>query len=126
MSATMAATCPRFSSYDLRLRSQPAHANPFLVDVRALVTGPDGRRAAVPGFYDGDGTWVVRICPNVEGTWRYVTESPDAPLHGRSGEIACVASDNPRVHGALLVDPAHPYHFLYEDGSRPFVLGYEA
>jgi hypothetical protein len=26
----------------------------------------------------------------------------------------------------LLVDPFHPYHFVYEDGARPFVLGYEA
>ena len=26
----------------------------------------------------------------------------------------------------LRVDPAHPYHFIYEDGTRYFLLGYEA
>ena len=35
-------------------------------------------------------------------------------------------NENPRVHGALEVDPFHPHHFRYEDGERPFVLGYEA
>ena len=119
-------SCRRFFPHHVVLRGADTPANPFLVEVHAEVTGPDGRRTAVPGFYDGEGQWKIRICPDTEGTWRYVTHSPDPILAGRRGEFACVASDNPRVHGALAVDPLHPHHFLYQDGARPFVLGYEA
>ncbi|MGH2352337.1 MAG: DUF5060 domain-containing protein [Chloroflexota bacterium] len=118
--------CRQYHPYDLALSSATRHDNPFLVDVRALLTGPNGETTAVPGFYDGDGVWKVRACPNTLGTWQYVTQSTDSALDGQRGQVECVPNDNPHVHGALLVDPAHPYHFLYEDGTRPFVLGYEA
>ncbi|MGH2354871.1 MAG: DUF5060 domain-containing protein [Chloroflexota bacterium] len=121
-----AGTGQRYHPYDLAFRSGSGHENPFLVDLRALLTGPDGRSTAVPGFYDGDGTWKVRVCPDAEGTWRYATQSSDPELDGQRGELVCLPNENPRVHGALQVDAAHPYHFVYQDGERPFVLGYEA
>ena len=31
------------------------------------------RAVRVPGFYDGDGTHVVRFSPDVEGEWAYST-----------------------------------------------------
>ena len=124
------AACPQHHPHDVILRSQTRQENPFVVDVRARVTAPSGWSTTVPGFYDGEsegrGTWIVRVCPNELGTWTYETESVDPALDGRSGAIECVPNDNRRVHGALRVDPAHPHHFLYEDGTRPFVLGYEA
>jgi hypothetical protein len=120
------AVVQQFHAVDIPLRSGTAHANPFLVDVRALLTAPDGGTTAVPGFYDGDRTWVVRVCLDQVGTWRYATQSADPELDGQRGELECVPSENPRVHGALTVDTAHPYHFVYQDGHRPFVLGYEA
>ncbi|MBI3971214.1 MAG: DUF5060 domain-containing protein [Chloroflexi bacterium] len=119
-------TCPQYHPHDVIVRSEASHANPFLVDLRARITGPHGWSTTVPGFYDGDGTWVVRFCPSAFGAWRYETESTDPALAGHDGEVQCIANANPRVHGALLVDPAHPHHFLYEDGTWPFVLGYEA
>ena len=127
----MADVVQQYHPHDLRLSagavaSGAGGADPFLVEVRAVLEGPDGRRTAVPGFYDGDGTWVVRVCPNERGTWRYTLESAVPALAGRRGELHCVASQNPRVHGALRVDPLHRHHFVYEDGERPFVLGYEA
>ena len=119
----------RFHPYDVRLhapRTAERVENPFLVELRALLEGPDGQRTAVPGFYDGDGVWVVRVCPSVVGTWQYEIESTEQELSGARGELPCVENTNPRVHGALRIDRAHPHHFQYEDGTRPFVLGYEA
>jgi hypothetical protein len=117
---------PRFHPHDLRLTSRTAHANPFLVDVRAVLEGPAGQSTAVPGFYDGEGTWVVRVCLDQEGTWRYTTQSADPQLDGQTGEIVCLPNVNSLVHGALGIDLSHPHHFIYQDGARPFVLGYEA
>jgi hypothetical protein len=116
----------QYHPYDLLLRSGTPHPNPFLVDLRAHLSGPDGAAFTVRGCYDGAGAWLLRLCPNLPGEWRYVTESPDPELDGQTGVLRCVPGPNPRVHGALGLDPEHPYHFRYEDGTRPFVLGYEA
>jgi hypothetical protein len=122
----MPSECRQFHPYDATFRSASTHDNPFLVELRARIDGPQGQSTTVPGFYDGDGTWKVRFCPDSPGTWRYRSESVDPALHEISGEVTCAPNVNPRVHGALRVDARHPQHFLYEDGARPFVLGYEA
>jgi hypothetical protein len=123
----------QYHPHEVALRSATPHENPFLVDLRARLVGPDGQRTVVHGFFDGlagapagEQTWRLRLCPNQTGTWRYVTESQDPQLSGQEGQLECVPNENPRVHGALEVDPFHPHHFRYEDGERPFVLGYEA
>jgi hypothetical protein len=133
MTATSRAdTCALYHPHDVTLRSGTRHDNPFYVDLRARLVAPSGETTVVRGFYDGmdgdgtAGTWKVRLCPNQLGTWRYVTQSDDPALDGQEGSLECVAGDNPNVHGALQVDPVFPHHFLYEDGTRPFVLGYEA
>jgi hypothetical protein len=61
--------------------------NPFL-DYRLQVTfaAPNGRKAVVPGFFDGDGqgrpsgtTWRVRFTPDREGTWTYTASFRQGP-----------------------------------------------
>ncbi|MET0745476.1 MAG: DUF5060 domain-containing protein, partial [Microvirga sp.] len=53
----------------------PSHGNPY-VDVAFGATFSLGNRdVAVLGFYDGDGVYKVRFCPDTEGEWRYVTTS---------------------------------------------------
>ena len=118
--------CQKFHPYEIAIRSATAHLNPFLVEVTALLHGPDGESTAIPGYYDGDGEWKIRFSPNAEGVWRFATQSVDPVLDGHHGEVRCVANGNPHVHGALGIDRSHPYHFTHEDGTRPFVLGYEA
>jgi hypothetical protein len=29
------------------------------------------------------------------------------------------------LHGGLIVDPLHPHHFIWQDGTRYFLMGYE-
>lgn len=126
MSVPDSPSCGRFHPHEIALRSTTKHDNPFFVDLRARITAPSGRVRVVHGFYDSADTWRVRFSPNEIGVWRYLTESSDPRLHGQSGEVECIPNANPSVHGALTVDPYQPHHFLYEDGARPFVLGYEA
>jgi hypothetical protein len=50
-----------------------------------------------------------------------------AALNGRTETaIAATANTSAAIHGNLLVDRLHPHHFVYEDGTRYFLLGYEA
>ena len=101
--------------------------NPFDVDLRGEFTGPGGVQLVVPGFYDGENTWIIRFSPTAVGHWSMRTSSPVAALNGQTEtNIECGANTNPAVHGGLLVDPENRHHFLYEDGTRYFLMGYEA
>ena len=121
----MRAAVSRWEPYDCAFRSSTRHANPFGVRFTARVRGPEGRAFTMPGFYDGGGVWRVRVSPTTEGRWTLRTRSDDPQLDGRRAELECVANTNQRVHGGLRVDPEHPHHFIFEDGTRYFLMGYE-
>jgi hypothetical protein len=107
--------------------SAPAAGNPFDVELSGEFTGPDGVRLRVPGFYDGAGVWKIRFAPTRQGEWSLRTASSLKALDGKiETGISCGPNRRAAVHGALRVDPAHPHHFVYEDGTRYFLLGYEA
>jgi hypothetical protein len=118
---------PRWQVCDLSFRSTVSHPNPFQVDFSAEVTGPNGIHFKQLGFFDGDGTWKIRLGPNTLGAWSVRTISSDPQLDGKTvGDIVCVEQPNPRVHGGLLVDPEHPHAFIREDGTHFFYSGFEA
>ena len=111
--AALALEVPRWQTQDLTFKSTSQHDNPFTVEFSAEVTGPGGTSFRQLGFYDGKGTWKIRLGPNAPGKWSIRTISSDPQLNGKSvADIICVAQTNPRVHGGLLVDPAHPHHFV--------------
>ena len=119
------ADLPRWQTHDFAFKSDTKHDNPFTVDFSADVTGPNGIHFVQAGFYDGDGTWKLRLGPNVPGKWTVKTHSSDTQLNLKTGELNCVEQQNPRVHGGLLVDPEHTHHFIREDGTRFFYSGFE-
>lgn len=99
--------------------------NPFEVTLSAVFTKPDGSRLETEGFYDGDDTWIVRVAPGMEGEWKYRTASSLKSLNGRKGTFICLPNTNHNVHGKLLVDPSNPHYFVMQDGTNPFLMGYE-
>ncbi|MBI4874992.1 MAG: DUF4038 domain-containing protein [Acidobacteria bacterium] len=116
----------QYHSHDFAFGAQ-AVGNPFDVTLEAEFTGPNGARLRVPGFYDGGGVWRIRFSPALEGQWFMRTISSLAALDGKAETaISCTPNRHAAIHGGLRVDPAHPYHFRYEDGTRYFLLGYEA
>lgn len=116
----------QYAVRDFEFRSGASHDFPFDVDFSAVFHGPDGRELVVPGFYDGDGIWKVRFSPTATGEWTFETRSTDADLDAIRGDpIQCTPNENPAVHGGLLVDRAHPHHFIWEDGTRYFLAGDE-
>jgi len=115
-----------YHSHDFAFQATAA-GNPFDIELAGEFTGPEGIRIRVPGFYDGDGRWIIRFSPTREGEWELRTASPLAALNGKiEAGIRCLPNRQAAIHGGLLVDPAHPYRFVYEDGTRYFLLGYEA
>jgi len=121
-----AITVEQFHPHDFALAGQ-ASGNPFDVEVRGEFTGPDGTRIVVPGFYAGGNTWKIRFSATMPGRWSMKTVSPVAALNGHvEANIDCAKNSNSAIHGGLRVDPVNRHHFVFEDGSRYFLMGYEA
>jgi len=116
---------PRWRPHIFPFRSFAKHENSFAVTFSGVVKGPDGRRFSTLGFFDGSGFWKLRVSANVVGEWSVRTRSDDPQLDGKTVEFLCVPNEDPKVHGGLLVDLDHPYHFVFEDGTRYFLMGYE-
>jgi hypothetical protein len=115
----------QWTPYDISFKSSAVPANPFSVSFSATVKGPDGNEFALPGFYDGDGTWKIRVAATAQGKWSLVSKSELKELDGKRAEFNCVKNPNTNVHGVLRVDKDHPHHFIFDDGSRFFMQGYE-
>ncbi len=110
----------RWGRFETSLKQAMAYANPF-ADVWLKCTFEcDGDALTVDGFYDGDGTWKVRLMPTKDGTWTYRTESNDPGLEGKSGRFRCVPASEDN-HGPIVI--RNTYHFAYADGTPYYPLG---
>jgi hypothetical protein len=115
-----------FEPVDFDLSAQVDTAfNPFILDLRARLDGPQGQQLEVPGFYKGDGTWCVRVSAPQAGEWRLTTLSALPELAGKEAVLQIELQDNPLVHGVVRVDSQNPLHFRHEDGTPFFLYGYE-
>ncbi|WP_417257895.1 DUF5060 domain-containing protein [Celeribacter sp.] len=97
----------------------PSDGNPFLDVTFDGVFSLGNRTVKVPGFYDGDGTYKLRFCPDTEGDWELTTTSNASALDGLTDSFVATA---PRdgVHGPVRV--RNTFHFAYADGTpyKPF------
>ena len=121
----IAPDAPRWQPRDFSFTAQAQPPNPFMSSLAATVKGPAGQIFRVPGFFDGAGTWKIRVAPTAEGQWSLVTESDVKELDGQTAAFTCVRNPNLKVHGVLRVDKEHPHHFIFDDGTRFFMQGYE-
>lgn len=93
--------------------------NPYLETEFWGVFSQDNRHIRVPGFYDGDGCFKVRFCPDRPGIWTLRTESATAALDGQTANFG-VTRPRDGVHGPVSV--RNRFHFGYADGTpfKPF------
>jgi len=112
------ATTHLWDPLEIRLQG-PAHGNPF-VDVEVdAVFERGGVEVRVGGFYDGEGSYVIRALADAEGTWRFRTRSSARSLDGITGQVEVIAARQ-GSHGPVQVDG---FHFRHADGTRHRPLG---
>lgn len=116
---------PRWEPHDFTFSNQQEAANPFLVAFSADLKGPNGARLSVPGFYDGNSVWKVRVSSPVEGEWLLVTHSDLAGLDNKRAAFTCVANRSTVIHGGVYIDSKSPHKFIFEDGQHFLPVGYE-
>ena len=119
-----AAIAYQWSVYELSLTASGSYANPYTdVSVTARFTGPNNIVKAVRGFWDGGKNFKVRFTPNISGTWTYsITSTPPDSGLARSGALT-VTLPPAGNHGFLRRDAANPYSFVWDDGTRYFMMG---
>jgi len=123
--AAFAVDVEQHKPHDFSFPAQAA-GNPFDTELIGEFRGPDNLVLRIPGYYDGDGRYRIRFSAPIPGVWKMRTQSSVAALNGKTESINAATNRNPRVHGLLEVDRDHPYHFRFADGSRFFLMGYEA
>jgi hypothetical protein len=57
----------RWHPHDFAFKSSKRYSNLFLVPFSATLTSPKGKTYTLGGFYDGRGTWKVRVRPDIKG-----------------------------------------------------------
>ena len=126
-------TVEKYRIFNAKLKG-PSTGNPFVdVSLSATFSGPT-ERITTDGFYDGDGTYVIRLMPTQEGEWTYITKSNIKELNGQTGSFL-VTKPGPDNHGRVLLkkDVFPPnnvgvvnemdFHFSYEDGTKYLPFG---
>jgi hypothetical protein len=117
--ADFAANCRKWQRYEIALQG-PSHGNPFTdVDLAANFTS-NGKTLTVPGFYDGDGTYRIRLLVPAEGEWSFATRSNATSLDAITGTFTA-ATASPNARGVVRV--ADTFHFAYEDGTPYLPVG---
>ena len=116
---------PRWQPHDFNFSSNSKPANPFQTQFWATISGPGGAQLKLPGFFDENGTWKIRGSVPQPGPWHITTHSDLSDLNNQQVDFVCVPKPDRDIHGGLRVDPNHPHHLLFEDGTHCFLMGYE-
>ncbi len=116
---------PRWQPHDFTFLSKAPTDNPFQTPFSAEVKSLEGKTFILPGFYDGDNTWKIRISPTFPGQWSLTTRSTNPNLNNKQASFNCIPNPSPAIHGPLRIDPDHPHQFIFEGGTHIFPLGYE-
>jgi hypothetical protein len=115
--------CKLYEVIDIELTFTKAK-DPFGLVLKGQFTGPNNEKLEIPGFYNGEGKYIIRFSPVASGTWKYITLSSEPKLSGKSGEVICKASEG-NYHGAMVIDPENPKRFRYQDGTPYFLSAFE-
>lgn len=115
----MTATVAVWDIFELQLAG-PSEGNPYLdVDLEATFTSGN-RRVRAPGFYDGEGRYLIRFMPDAEGEWHYSTASSAPALAGQTGAFTATSAA-PEAHGPVRVH--NGFHFAHVDGTPYLPFG---
>ena len=118
-------TVGKWEVHELTLKAHQTYENPYReVQVKATFEGPEGNNINTTGYWDGGNRYKVRFTPTQEGQWTYRVMSNQQEDRGLQKQgILEVTKATDRQHGFVRRDAEHPYHFVYDDGTRYYMWG---
>ena len=117
--------CSKWDVIDISFEAKMKNDNPFelLFGVRSI--SPNGIEKLIPGFYNGNNKYLLRLNPDSVGDWSFLTYSVSKELSGLSFKISVSETTDTIQHGPVSVSPAQPEKFEYADGKPYFLQAYE-
>ncbi|WP_120522626.1 DUF5605 domain-containing protein [Arthrobacter celericrescens] len=108
----------KWAPFEIELQG-PEHGNPFTdVELSAEFRSGSGAKLTVPGFYDGGGSYRIRLLVPEEGTWTFTTASNARSLNAITGTF-----DAGQAVSRGVVRVAEQFHFAYDDGTPYLPVG---
>lgn len=110
--------------------SAPSDGAPYDVELSAVFRH-ENREVFTDGFYMGNGEYAIRLMPDAEGEWTYITKSSCPALNALTGSFICVPARE-SVHGPVRVgtctsQSVHSHvastRLKYADGTPYFCVG---
>ena len=123
--AAQAVQTKQWEVVDIRFPAKTATQQPVDEVFHAKCTHKSGRTIDVPGYYDGDGIYVIRFTPPVAGEWAYKTQSTIQELNHLTGAIVAEKADQGR-RGGITIDPQSKTRFRYENGDSYYPIAFES
>ena len=118
-------TCCQWDVVDIAFTATKVPSEPFAVTFGAVFKGPDGQKLTVPGFYNGDRSFMIRFSPPSMGSWEFTTYASLPSLVNYQGRVTCIQQTHPNRHGPLAIHPDNPQRFAYVDGSPYYLMAFE-
>jgi hypothetical protein len=115
---------PKFALFELSLRDDYKYRNAFIdVSLEGEFIAPDGARTTTPGFYYGEGRWMVRFRPHAPGRWNYTWDlaANDGFRNQGQGSFQCTLPEDGK--GRIRSNPANPYRWVFDNGEPYFPIG---
>lgn len=110
---------------DIAFKTEKRLNNPFEISLWTVFIHENGTMMNIPGFYDGNNTWIVRFCPPLPGKWTFQTASSFPDLAGHKGVLNAGPNVKNDEHGPVIVSKTNPQKFVYADGTPYFLLAFE-
>ncbi len=103
-----------FGVHEIALAGNGEDPNPFGTDCNVTFIPPTKAPVTVRAFYDGGGTWRVRLYVFEVGRWRWAARSDDPKLDGQAGAFVAVDS---RLRGKMRPHPHNPHQWMTDNGQ---------
>jgi len=110
---------------EIRLETDQLPDSPTDVSFGAVFSCESGESIDVPGFFNGGTEFVIRFTPPTAGVWEYKTHSEWAELNDKQGALNVSAATANRK-GGIVIDPAAPTQFRYENGESYYPIAFES
>ncbi len=111
---------------ELKFSTNEIPEKPFDQVFGAVFMHEGGKTLKVPGFYNGEQEYLIRVSLLETGKWTYITYSNIFDLANKTGSISVQPKNKTKQHGAVTISPTNKQGFSYEDGTPYFALPFEA
>ena len=117
--------CVKWDVVDVSFKVKIKLDKPFDAVFGVKATMPDGGIISIPGFYNGNNNYIIRINPGEIGKWNFLTYSDFKELTGLQFGINVGKITDAVQHGPVVLSQTHPGKFEYADGKPYFLQAYE-